>query len=204
MILFVLLTAMQQLVPLPGVIAHFVFMAGTVLGMPFGLSLLISFAMLFSWRHYHHFYLPFLISALTFVFLYFTWMVWTPTHTSTMNGDRDMFYYHTGVELPGAITDVKDFDDIGGFPADGDAELSFHMNASDMQKWMLSSGLKWKSGPHDKSGDVLNTFTDNGSLTFKDSADIEYVTIERESPSNVTTIFVNQKEGWVLVRDHDI
>jgi hypothetical protein len=99
------------------------------------------------------------------------------------------------------------------FLGDGDAELSFQTNKENLQQWISQSDLQWKRGVYKKDGQTLNEFTDNGTLIFKYGAGIECVVIDRtptnlkQSPSGTsdsTTIFVNQTEGWVLIKDYDL
>lgn len=213
-VLYVILTALYQQVRLPGAIALPLFMAGEFALLFFVLSVLLSTIAVFSQRHSRAAYLPVLINLLTFSFLYWTWFVATPTQTSLINNDAGQFNSHTGAELPRQLNGLSEFDNkSGSFIGDGDAELSFHLDKIDLQEWMTSTGFQWRPGPFKAVGDTLNEFNDNGSLIFKDGKDVEYVVIDRtpdtikhssSSVSDSTTIFVNQSEGWVLIRDYDL
>jgi hypothetical protein len=213
-VLYLFLTSLYQLVSLPGKIAISIYTLGEfALGL-FGLSILLSVVMLFARKHHPYSYLPLLINALTFSLLYGAWFVVSPTQTRAINDDRSRFYSHTAVELPREVHNVQEFDNThDSVFGDGDAELSFQLDKENLQQWISGSSLQWRQGVYKKDGKTLNEFTDNGTLIFKDSSEIEYVVIDRtppnlkRSPSDIsdsTTIFVNQTEGWVLVKDYDL
>lgn len=211
---YLILTGLYQLVSLPGKVAIPVFTLGQVALVAFGLSILFSIAMLFSRKHYRFFYLPLVINIFTFLFLYWAWFIIGPTQIRSINEDKSIFYSHTGIELPNNIDNVRELDNTqGSFFGDGDAELSFQINPTNLQEWMSRNRFLWKQGPFKKDGDTLNEFTDNETLIFKDSPEVKYIVIDRtpenlrQSPSDVsdsTTIFVNSTEGWVLLKDYDL
>jgi hypothetical protein len=108
------------------------------------------------------------------------------------------------------VANAKEFDTGPSFLGDGDAELSFELSAGELSNWMQRTGFAWKRGPYQQPGQLLNTFKGaDGSLAFKDNADVQYVLIDRTPKdaqgysSNTTTIFVNVRQGWVLIVYHD-
>jgi hypothetical protein len=209
-VFYVAITFIYQFIALPGKIAMPLSLIGSLAVWGFGLSIIASVVSVFFWKSYKVTYLPLVISAITFAFLYVFWIANGQSNLALINGYSGQFWYDTGKELPARMTNVQEFDSGASFNGDGDAELSFAMDQKDLQAWMQRTGFQWKDGPYKEAGNALNQFAgQENKLKFVDSGDVKYAFIDRSPPgsegysSNTTTIFVNEKDGWVLIVDSD-
>ena len=178
-VFYVAVTLIVQFIPLPGKISWLLFSIGEFVAVGYWISILASVVALFFWRSCKHAWAPLLVSALTFAFLYFFWYVKVPTDARIFNDNGGMFYYHTKLELPLRTSSLKEYDSGPSFFGDGTTELSFKISKENLHNWIIKSGVNWKKGPYYEDGSTLNQYDKGGQLLFRDSADVEYSTIDR-------------------------